>query len=121
LDYWIDGGTGALIDTGDGGIERVEAALEIGGLVVEPGQDPVVLQFDFIAQGEVAGGDAVVDFVQAGVELGAGDVLGFGLWTGEEFFGDENEAGDEGRRRRPEFGGEGTKGGDLAEDAHMVN
>ena len=111
------GALGALVEAGDGGVEGIEAAFEI----VEPGQDPVMLLFEFVAEGEVAGGDAVVDFVEAVVELGAGDVLGFGLWTGEEFFGDEDKAGDEGRRRRPKLGGERAESGDLAEDAHRVN
>ena len=105
MEWWGSGvveedGSGALVQPGDGGIEGIETAFEI----VEPGKDAIVLLFKLVAEGEVAGGDAVVDFVDTGMELGASDVLGFGLWPWEEFFGDGGGGSDDG-------GGDGSGGG----------
>ena len=80
------GAEGAFVETGEVGFEGVEAVFEIGALAVELGEQLSVLLFDFVGQGEIAGADAVTDGVHAGVEFGAGDVVGFGFDSREEFF-----------------------------------
>jgi hypothetical protein len=88
---------GALVETGDGGVEVVKAGFEPG----EAGEKLLVLLIELVGYGDEACANAVTHRVQFVVELGAADVVGFGFAV-EEFL--QQDSG---------VTGGGTEGGPL--------
>ena len=104
------GEPGAFVNAGEIGFELIEATLEDGTLAIQGDHDFVVVGIQFVGHGEIAGADAIADGGHGLVEFGAGNVVGFGtVLAGEDFFDDEDRAGDEGGGGGPEFGGEGAR------------
>ncbi len=75
-------GGGALVQAGEVCLEGVEPVFEGGALALEGGEEFFDFQVEFVAEGEVAGSDAVTDAVHLLVEFEVRDELGFGFGLG---------------------------------------
>ena len=99
----LDLAGGAFVESGEVGFKLIESAFETGVLALETGQKIAVIGVNFVSQGEIAGANAVAGGGEIAMELGACEWRFVEWLAGQELFGGEQRAGDEGGGGCPEF------------------